>query len=181
ARHVALGLDGRIEMILDGGPTSGGLESTVLDVTCDPPRLLRPGLITPGAIEQAIGYPIVTRSEQADREEPLRSPGQLSRHYAPRAILECVRGAARERVGTLRGEGRRVGWLSLGDPGSDVSEAAVIVLGTEPIPYAARLYSALHEMDAQGVDWIVVELPPETESWMAVHDRLRRAATRDQS
>src|SRR5262245_24196245 len=81
AAHILDGLDGRIDLILDAGPTAGGLESTVLDLTTDPPRLLRPGLVTPAEIEAVVGP--VARSASTETAGPLPSPGMLARHYAP--------------------------------------------------------------------------------------------------
>src|SRR5205807_129992 len=90
AEHVLRGLDGRIDLVLDGGPTAGGLESTVLDLTTTPPRLLRPGLVSPAEIEEVIGPIARLTASRAEDEKPLPSPGMLSRHYAPRAPLEGV-------------------------------------------------------------------------------------------
>jgi L-threonylcarbamoyladenylate synthase len=178
AEHVLRGLGGRIDLILDGGPTAGGLESTVLDVTTDPPRLLRPGLVTPAEIEAEIG-PILRPgqlSENAARQ-PLRSPGQLRRHYAPSTPLECVAEDGGRRIEELLRGGLRVGWVTLGT--AEVQKRPGLVVTTlprEPAAYAAELYAVLHALDETGVDRIVVTLPPETEGWLAVHDRLRRAS-----
>src|SRR5262249_57580886 len=90
AEHVLRGLGGRIDLILDSGPTAGGLESTVLDVTTTPPRLLRPGLVTPGQIEAVIGPIVRPQQAVATPETPLPSPGLMARHYAPRATVEVV-------------------------------------------------------------------------------------------
>ena len=178
AEHVLRWLGGRIDLILDGGPTAGGLESTVLDVTTDPPRLLRPGLVSPSEIEAEIG-PIL-RPGQAHApfdQQPLRSPGMLRRHYAPRTPLECVAENGGERVEVLLRDGLRVGWVMLGE--ADVQERPGLVriaLPREPAAYAAGLYAALHALDEAEVERIVVTLPPATEEWLAVQDRLRRAA-----
>ncbi|HMF19354.1 MAG TPA: L-threonylcarbamoyladenylate synthase, partial [Gemmataceae bacterium] len=80
AEHVLHGLEGRIDLLLDAGPTPGGLESTVLDVTTNPPRLLRPGLISPAELGAVIG-PIIQK-ESPNPGDTLRSPGMLGRHYA---------------------------------------------------------------------------------------------------
>jgi L-threonylcarbamoyladenylate synthase len=175
AEHVLRGLRDRIDILLDGGPTPGGVESTVLDLSRSPPRLLRPGLITPAEIEAYIGA-IERPAIVASTSEALPSPGMLARHYAPRATLECVRGsgAARARVSDLTSQSLKVGWLLFG--GSSARSRSVI-MPTEPKAYAARLYDVLHELDEWGVDRIIVELPPDTDDWLAVHDRLRRAAT----
>jgi L-threonylcarbamoyladenylate synthase len=175
AEHVLSGLDGRVEMILDGGPTAGGLESTVLDVTSTPPRLLRPGLISPAAIEEVIG-PVMRPTPAVPRgDQPLPSPGMLSRHYAPRARLTMVGPDGEQVVRTLSGQGQRVGWLTRRDVGT-LPGVDVIVMPDTPEGYAAQLYAALHDLDARGVDEIVVDEQPADEAWLAVRDRLRRAS-----
>jgi L-threonylcarbamoyladenylate synthase len=165
AAHVLRGLAGRIDLVLDGGPTTAGLESTVLDLTTTPPRLLRPGPIAPLEIEAVIGP--VQRPSAVTPEGPLASPGLLPRHYAPRTPLVCVEGNASAAVRSLTEMGQRVGWLRFGETGG---------MPTDPAGYAARLYAELHALDGQGLDRIVVELPPDEEEWLAVRDRLRRAA-----
>jgi L-threonylcarbamoyladenylate synthase len=177
AEHVQRGLAGRIDLILDGGPTAGGIESTVLDVSSTRPRLLRPGLVEPAALEAVIG-PILPPPKAPTGPAPLPAPGLLPRHYAPRTPLECVEGSGRERVQELAAEGRRVGWLTFGPPeGAPPSRATVISLPAEPPGYAAGLYAALHALDELGLDRIVVGLPPDTGPWLAVRDRLRRACS----
>jgi L-threonylcarbamoyladenylate synthase len=174
AEHVLRGLDGRIPLILDAGPTSGGIESTVLDVTASPPRLLRPGLVTAGQLETVIGP--VEAPEMAAGQPP-RSPGLLARHYAPRTPLECVEGDGWERVRELRDLGLGVGWLALGaTPDHDPGIGVTLVMPSEPARYAAELYTALHALDCAGLDRIVAALPPRDGDWFAVHDRLRRAS-----
>ncbi len=177
AEHVLRSLDGRIDLVLDGGPTPGGLESTVVDVTVTPPRLLRPGLVTPAELEAVLGR--VARSGNAGAGEVLRSPGMLSRHYAPSVPLECVaEDAAAGRVTELLRQGMRVGWLTFAAPPDvvDAERLRVLALPREPAAYAAQLYAALHGFEADGVERIVVTLPPADEEWLAVRDRLRRAA-----
>jgi len=173
AEHVLSGMGDRIDLLLDGGPTSGGLESTVLDLTTDPPRLLRPGLVSPAELEAVVG-PIARGAEPG---QPARSPGQMERHYAPRTPLETVPAPGLGRVRALAGEGRRVGWLTLGEAACPAGVMCV-ALPADAAGYAAGLYDALHRLDAAGLERIIVDLPPRTDEWLAVHDRLRRAATR---
>lgn len=178
AEHVLADLDGRIEMILDAGPTPGGLESTVLDVTTMPPAILRPGLVTATRIESVIG-PLRHHdaSSEAAPSLPRRSPGLDARHYAPRAALECFDGDAAAHVARLRGGGAKIGWLRFGPipqmPGLDALSVSMPMTATD---YAARLYAVLHDLDRAGVERIVVEWPPATEEWRAVRDRLARAS-----
>ena len=182
AEHVAETLNGRISMILDGGPTTGGLESTVIALTAAPPILLRPGLISPAELRSVVGR-LDRRKDAANTDTPLPSPGLTRRHYAPHAPLELARSQGEERVRRLLRSGRRVGWLTFMPPAEDLLAANLTglvfrVMPLSPQEYAAKLYACLHELDAANVERIVVNRPPETEAWMAVHDRLRRAAAR---
>jgi L-threonylcarbamoyladenylate synthase len=185
AEHVLRGLDARIDMILDGGPTTGGLESTVLDLASSPPRLLRPGLIGLAELEAVIG-PVTGVAPTPAYDAALPSPGMLRRHYAPRKPLECVEGDALARIRELCDAGERVGWLIYGRSyyfPARVSPypagAYTAQLPSDPIECSARLYELLHHLDHDiPVTRIVVELPPDTPEWLAVRDRLRRASAR---
>jgi len=176
AEHVLAGLDGRIDLVLDAGPTTGGVESTVLDLAHDPPRLLRPGLVTPAEMEAIIG-PIARPTHLVGSEDAaMPAPGMLSRHYAPRTPLECRSTGSIERINEIVGQGTRAGWVTFGArpaPGG----VTLAAMPTEPTAYAAQLYAVLHELDAGGLARIVLDLPPDTEEWRTVRDRLRRAAT----
>lgn len=182
AEHVLQGLDGRIDLLLDGGPTPGGLESTVIDLTTSPASLLRPGLVSRREIEAVVGT--ITLGEThliaAGQSGMLisRSPGMSQLHYAPSTPLECGSNTW-PHVNELCRQGRRVGWLALG-PLPDEPPAGLFVLEMpgDVAGYSAALYAALHTLDAMRLDRIVVELPPAGDDWLAVHDRLRRAAAR---
>jgi L-threonylcarbamoyladenylate synthase len=177
AEHVQRTLQGRVAMILDGGPTPGGLESTVLDLSGDSPRLLRPGLVTVLEIESALGKKVDVVHAASLSDDPLPSPGMLSRHYAPRVPLECIEGSGFARAQELSNSGSRVGWLALGEPPGDIPASVVAC----PMPhdvadYAARLFATLYALEDADVDRIIVDLPPSTPEWLAVLDRLRRAS-----
>jgi L-threonylcarbamoyladenylate synthase len=174
AEHVLAGLDGRIDMVLDGGPTVGGLESTVLDLTTIPPRLLRPGLIGPAEIEAVIGIIHRPVKHAATETEPLRSPGMLGRHYAPRAALTVHAADGRAVVESLVQQGKKVGWVTFDT--ANIPGVKAVIMPRRPDEYAARLYAVLHDLDRAGVEHIVVERPPDDERWLAIHDRLRRAS-----
>jgi L-threonylcarbamoyladenylate synthase len=176
AEHVLRGLDGRIELVLDAGPTTGGIESTVLDLASDPPRLLRPGPIAPSAIEEIIGP--IDRAPRAAGELALPSPGMLNRHYAPSAVLECVEKPAWPHVRLLLEKGLRVGWLTFENVELVRDRLVVLQMSRRPDEFAAQLYAALHQLDALGVARIIADWPPDTENWLAVRDRLRRASAR---
>jgi L-threonylcarbamoyladenylate synthase len=137
------------DFVLDGGPAQVGIESTVLSLV-DAPKLLRPGVIPVTELEATVG-PI----GRPDPDAPHESPGMHARHYRPRTPLY---------LGTEERPGR----------------GAVLRIGKEmpadPREYAAILYETLHRLDAQGLDWIAIEPPPDTPEWAGVADRLRRAA-----
>jgi L-threonylcarbamoyladenylate synthase len=177
AEHVLAGLDGRVDLVLDAGPTPGGLESTVLDLTCTPPRLLRPGLIALAELEAALEEPVASGALSLDERRALPSPGMLARHYAPIVPVECVADDGWRRVCELAAEGQRVGWLAWGWPPHPVSAEVMLVWLPESVEqYSARLYAALHAFEAAGVERIVAALPPDEPAWLAVRDRLTRAS-----
>lgn len=191
AEHVLAGLTGRIEAILDGGPTSGGLESTVLDLTRPVPLLLRPGLITPAQIEAVIGpiERLSTNSHAVSAQGPLPAPGMLSRHYAPHATLEIYPGDPLARIVSLLAKGERVGWLTrrsreewsaFADANAEADpHLSIAPMPDDPALYASDLYATLHTLDGQSVTRILVDPLPESDDWLAVRDRLQRASAPD--
>lgn len=158
AAHVRADLGNEVDLILDGGPCTIGVESTIVDVTVDPPALLRPGGVPLEALEAIVGGPVRTEDGGVSR-----APGMLASHYAPLARLEVVddRSAARRRVEELQALGDRAELL---DPGPD------------PDHYARHLYSWLRAADEAGVETLVVVPPPAVGLGWAVRDRLRKAA-----
>jgi L-threonylcarbamoyladenylate synthase len=152
AEHVREGLGDRVDMILDGGPTAVGIESTVVALHRKPPAILRPGVITEEELTRAAG---VSFEREVDLPHIVESPGQHPRHYAPRTRLILLeRDAA-----APEGRGR------------------IIDMPTEPKPFAATLYAELHKADREGWDWIAIRRPPETPEWAGILDRLQRAST----
>ncbi len=180
AAHVLKQLAGRVPLVLDGGPADGGLESTVVDVSVEPPRVLRPGLIGATALESALGRPLAGVSGRGGPAlAPAKSPGQMAIHYAPVVPLELADDATR-RVAELLDQGRHVGWLSLGESGPAVRGTLERTdLRRDAAAYAAELYAALHRLEDAGVERIVVSRPPTAPEWQAVHDRLNRGAARE--
>lgn len=172
AAHVLGDLNGRIPMILDGGPVTGGIESTVIDVSGTHPALLRPGLLSLEEIEKVIG-PVERPILSGDSAHALKSPGLLTRHYAPRTPL--VHGTLVD-VEKLLHEGKRIGFIHYSNTKFDHKTYVERVLPAEPTAYAHDLYRALHELDSEKLDVIVAELPPEKDAWLGVRDRLERAA-----
>ena len=169
ADHVQEDLDGRIDMILDGGPTTVGVESTVLDLTVVPPIVWRPGVVSLEMIREILPETVLTKGRHTDRGAA-HSPGLLSRHYAPRAPLTLYEGdpdrvAARvaDDARALEASGKKVGLLTWG--------------GRRAPEIASELYATLREMDAAGVDVILARPAEGTDGLaLALLDRLRRAA-----
>jgi L-threonylcarbamoyladenylate synthase len=177
AQHVIEGLGDRVEVVLDAGPTSIGIESTVVDVTGDVPRILRPGMITTNAIARVAGG--VTYTEQP-HVDVLRSPGMMARHYAPDARV-CLfasheRATALESAAASLRDGRRVGALLMNPEGAPAF-TKLMTMPTDPDGYARDLYAALHAMDNSACEDVFVELPPDGPEWAGVLDRLRRGAS----
>ncbi len=182
AQHVLDDLHGAIPLILDGGPTAIGVESTVLDTTCTPPVLLRPGGVSQGTIEVIFGR----LGASADAALHRRSPGTRYRHYSPKARVLLVEnaslGALQQTVEVARGRHRRVGCLLHQLTLVDVPTGMVIRrIGGCVSDYARSLFAALRDLDALGVDVIFVEGVSEEGLGAAVMDRLRRAASPPES
>jgi L-threonylcarbamoyladenylate synthase len=176
AEHVAKGMAGRVDVILDGGPASVGLESTVLDLTRPVPTVLRLGGLPVAALRAELGEVAVLVTEGGEPETHLPSPGLARRHYAPQAAVRIMgdRATLTAEAGRLTTAGERVGVMTLGP--IEVAPGVVIeAMPAVPDRYGSRLYATLHAMDARGLSVILVEAPPDGEDWGAVRDRLRRA------
>jgi L-threonylcarbamoyladenylate synthase len=166
AQHVLRSLPD-VPLVLDGGPAAYGIESTVLDLTSGAVRLLRPGALGLRELRDAVG-PIALPDAEVTDGSARPSPGMSKRHYAPRARLilatdfgDVDRGGLPTPIRTMTWEG--------GGPGDEV-------LSADPREYAADLYAALHRLDDSGAATILVRPPPDSEEWLAVRDRLGRAA-----
>lgn len=177
AEHVLRGLDGRIDFLLDGGPTSAGIESTVIDLSGPVPRLLRPGPIPPSEIESIIG--VLTRVDAIADDTALPSPGMLDRHYAPRTPLERFETfpAMADRSVELGRDGKRIAMVFFGNTAVDATAIVRVPMPETPGEYGTRLYGVLHDLDQLGLDRILIQMPPATDEWLAVRDRLRRASS----
>ena len=163
AQHVIQSLP-EVPLVLDGGPCALGIESTVVDLTTSPPRLLRPGAFPLRAIRAVVGRLALPGDTVADgAERP--SPGMGRRHYAPRAkvvLTDDVDGDLPDSYGVLAYQGEE-------GPRREI-------LSADPREYAADLYAALHRLDDAGVSVILVQPPSDGEDWLAIRDRLHRAA-----
>lgn len=162
AEHVRRSLGPGIDLILDGGPCSIGIESTVLSLASPRPTLLRPGAVTQPQIEDALGQALEIGGGKLEGAHP--SPGMHERHYSPRTPAFLALGAE-----LPPGRGAYVQW------NRERAAALVIPLPSDPAGYARQLYGALHQADQAGLDWIAIEPPPEGAEWAGVRDRISRA------
>jgi L-threonylcarbamoyladenylate synthase len=176
AAHVRQSLGRRIALIIDGGPARVGIESTVLDLTVTPPRVLRPGMIHPESLMAVTG-----RLASGPEDSPhLKSPGLLRKHYSPKArlFLWSWRDAA-ELQARARAAGLALPQVHvIAHTHLQVGEgfARVSALPRHPAPFARSIYAELHRADELGAQWIIVETPPDAPPWHGIADRLRRAA-----
>ena len=175
AAHVASALGDRVDLVLDGGPTSVGIESTVLSLAGGEAMLLRPGIVSEEQIAAVVG-PLRRAARIDDPDAPRPSPGMHERHYAPRAVVRLSDDP--DEIARLAREGARAGRTvgALLRTPIAVEAAHVVNLPDEPAAYARRLYATLHALDDLGCDLLVVQRVPDTGAWAGVRDRLERAA-----
>jgi L-threonylcarbamoyladenylate synthase len=188
AKHVFDDLNGRIDAILDAGPTRIGVESTVLDVSVDPPVVLRPGGTSVEALRKVLGevklHPFVVAEAEISSEKA-RSPGMKHKHYAPKAQVIVVEGAVpvimrqiKELIAACWMQDKRVGVLATDETAWAYEADVVKSLGTRRNvdSMAANLFRLLREFDAEDVDVILAEGVPSEGLGLAVMNRLRKAS-----
>lgn len=189
AAHVAASLGEQVDLILDGGPTAVGIESTVVDCSGDVPVLLRPGVLDIDALSAVAGVQLLRPSVTPAENAPRPSPGMHERHYAPRATLLRFEGerieAAIARAQQAGGQSTTAGtdhvigavlWSAAARQAfSAVPQVQVRNMPAEPEDYARLLYATLHDLDAANCTMVLVEQPPIDAKWEGVRDRLQRA------
>ena len=183
AAHVMQDLAGRIDLVIDGGPATVGVESTVLDLSGGVPTILRPGAVTRERLLEVL--PRVDVGDIVSKPgDPLSSPGLLEKHYSPRAELTLYEGdpgsvAARiaEDARTQIARGHSVGIVAADEDPFEGDHVVHIGPAHDPAAVASRLYAALRDLDAAGVDVILARgFPAVSGLGVAIADRLRRAA-----
>jgi L-threonylcarbamoyladenylate synthase len=172
AQHVARSLGNLVPLIVDGGRAEIGIESTVLDLTVSPARILRPGMIHEESLQAVVGA-LSTGPEAAG--EVLRSPGLLVKHYSPKARVLTWDGSAAA-LEALKTPATRVHLLVRTPPKDGARFGQVTVMPREPEAFARALYAEWHRSDEAGAELIVMEAVPAGKEWRAIADRLRRAA-----
>jgi L-threonylcarbamoyladenylate synthase len=178
AQHVREELGGRVPLILDGGPCQVGIESTILDLSRGRPVLLRPGGIDPEALAGVLGErPEIAHQHKPEDEAAPRVSGSHAAHYAPRTPLELVPGEClAAAVAARAAQGARPAVLARRGPIEIAGEFVWLEAPADPAGYAHDLYANLRSLDYAECDVILVEAPPAADAWLAVSDRLLRAA-----
>ncbi len=187
ASHVALDMDGRIPLILDGGAVGIGIESTIVDLTEETPMILRPGYITKEMLEEALGSEVCIDPGiiAADSERKPKAPGMKYKHYAPKADLVLVEGET-DRVVTeinrltaeKRQQGMKVGIIATDETRGDYEADWVMSIGArdDEDAIARHLYKILREFDDLNVDAIYSESFATPRIGQAIMNRLLKAA-----
>ncbi len=184
AAHVEADLQGRIEMIVDGGPVGIGLESTILDLTVEPPQILRPGYVTEGMLQRVLGSVEAGRPGTEAQGAP-RAPGMKYRHYAPAGELLVVEGPPREVVAYInrrtaldREAGEKTGVMGTQELLEQYRADVVKCVGRhgDEDGIARRLFSVLREFDSEEVTKIYSESFPAQGLGQAIMNRLLKAA-----
>lgn len=165
AAHVREDLGADVDLVLEGGASEIGIESTIVDCSCGGFAVLRPGRISLQEIEDILA------AKSAPARSFVRHSGGLERHYAPRTPARLVPTHQLDKAIAQLGD--KVAVLAFSRPDERVDYW--IRMSRDPALYARKLYAALRELDAAGCERILVEAPPEAPEWAAVRDRLRRA------
>jgi L-threonylcarbamoyladenylate synthase len=178
AAHVMRGLSGKIPLVVDAGATLVGIESTVVDLTSEPPRVLRPGMISENDLNLILQVAAGPATADAG---PLRSPGLLTHHYAPQARLVVARWTDAEdlsrQLARFQVTSSEVFVLAHTQVPDQFAGGQVIRMPPNAVDFAQRFYAELHRCDTAGARLIVVERLPESVEWQGIIDRLQRAAT----
>lgn len=186
ARFVREDMEGKIEMIVDGGRVGIGLESTIIDLTVEPPRILRPGYVTQEMLDEVLGkVDMDVQVADPDSGQAPKAPGMKYRHYAPKGQLTIVEGAPRQVADYINSRakaegmaGEKTGVIATAEMLELYRADVVKCIGSREAPedIARNLFSVLREMDEEGVDKIYSESFSDHGLGQAIMNRLRKAA-----
>jgi L-threonylcarbamoyladenylate synthase len=178
AAHVRAQLGGKISLIVDGGQSQVGIESTVLDVSVSPPRILRPGMIHAESLAAVAGK--ISNFKFQISNSTLRSPGLLAKHYSPKAILVVLNwrdeADLKFQISNFKFQITDCHVIAHAKIPGGFGAENVSVIPHDAEAFARALYAELHRCDEAGAKLIVVEAPPDLPEWSGIADRLRRAA-----
>lgn len=187
AKHVLEDMDGKIDMIIDGGEVGIGIESTIVDTTGEIPVILRPGYITPKMLEEVVGKVEIDPAILSKPDPSLRpkAPGMKYKHYAPKADLTLVEGEQKKVAETIRrlakeklDAGYKVGIIATEEDAGEYSFGDIKVIGSRKdlLSISHNLYRVLRDFDEDGMDYIFGESFPNQDFGQAVMNRLNKAA-----
>ena len=186
ARHVLEDMNGRIDMIVDGGELSIGIESTIIDMSVEPPMILRPGYITEEMLEECIGDVLTDPALLFLPEEKTpKAPGMKYRHYAPKGEMKIIEGAKEDVIATIENfvsneleKGKKVGIIATDETKALYSQGIVRSIGSrsDDRTIARNLYAVLREFDEMGADCIYSESFATGSMGEAIMNRLLKAA-----
>lgn len=180
AEHVHQQLAGKIPLIVDGGQSQVGIESTVLDLTSPLPRILRPGMIHAESLAAVCGRLQTSATPGKPTGATLRSPGLLEKHYSPKAKLVVWKwqneADLRSQLASFNYPTTAIQFITHTHIPLGMGTANVSVIPHDAEAFARAIYGELHRCDAAGVQLIIVEAPPVGAEWAGIVDRLRRAA-----
>lgn len=172
AEHVRQELGDGPDLVLEGGACSVGIESTIVALTDGTPLILRPGGISPAALEEAMGQKV----ELPGTLQTVRAPGMLASHYAPATPLRLVGAKQLPAVAaSFTAEGKRAAVMALS--GYRSATGQTVAMPSDPAAYGYDLYAVIRMLDGGQHDVILVERPPRTGAWLAINDRLQRASS----
>lgn len=169
AQHVLKDLDGKIAAVVDGGPCVFGLESTIVDVTTSQPKILRHGPITQKELEAVLGMPVLV-----PQKHTVAVAGNMQDHYQPTKPVVLVPADQLQKY-LEKHEQESLGVIYYTAPTELLDLCVTVPMSSDKKEYAHNLYKALHSLDEQPIDIIIVQLPPATSEWADVHDRLQKA------
>jgi L-threonylcarbamoyladenylate synthase len=166
-------LGDKVDMVLDGGACEVGLESTIVDLSGDQPRLLRQGQISKTEIEQVLQMSV----EIPEKDAQIHAPGRMEVHYAPitRTVL-CTTLQLQTIFQYQKFHDKKIGVVNYSLALDESPQVHVITMPRQADEYAHALYSTLRELDHLSLDIILIEQPPQKEAWRAINDRLGKAA-----
>ncbi len=179
ADYVMSDMDGRIEMIIDGGQSRIGVESTVVSLTGDVCTVLRPGEIIPRELYEVVGEVVVAlavKDPSAAGENP-ESPGMKYKHYAPETPLVLLEGKREDVIAFVNNEKRKTAVLAYSEDAAEYKNAYVIDIGSSDDPHSQmhNLFKALRDVEEAEAEIIYANLPPEDDDFLALYNRMIRA------
>jgi L-threonylcarbamoyladenylate synthase len=177
-KHVYEDLFGKVDVIIDGGQSMVGLESTVLDMTTDQPTILRPGAITKSMIETILNQSVVDETDVERFEEAPKAPGMKYKHYAPKGKVTLLKGTHKQIIEHIHQMNHTIGVIASNELCKELSSYETFPLGPidDKALIAKNIFLALRTMDEKDINEIYIEAFEEEELGQAIMNRLIKAS-----